>query len=369
MSKIQNIHVPAEQKNLAINGALDFWQEKTSTTTTVNTASGVVNYAADMVAVASFGTNIKNYSFVRSADVPTFSQAGFTAPYSLMFTQITGNPSPAATDQTNPWLYFQEGTDYAKLHGKVVTLGFWVKGTVSGIYAVSIRNNNSDRSYVTNVTLNSANTWEFKTITVTLDNTGTWTFDASGRGLIVSIGSVAGTNQSTNTLNQWQSGNFVSSTTATNWMATNGATLKITMFSIVEGSLGFGQTGFQRAGKSIQQELAMCQRLFYIHAMSSVQSYNAFYGFTDYDNTWRAGKLFFPVQMRAIPSVISPGNSNMYLHKPGIYNNPFASVPGGPPSFSAFADVNSVGYQGTITNANSTSVGFYYTQMIFDARL
>jgi hypothetical protein len=45
-------------------------------------------------------------------------------------------------------------------------------------------------------------------------------------------------------------------------MATTGATLYVAQFSIAESALGLGATGFQRAGKDIQQELAMCQRYY-----------------------------------------------------------------------------------------------------------
>lgn len=262
MPRIQNIHQPAELKNYAINGALDFWQEKVGTTTTVNTATGTSGYSADMFAYQSGGgATTHNYSLVRSTDVPTFSQSGFQSQYSILFTNITGTPSFAAGDWREPFLYKMEGLDYAKLHGKVVTFGFWVKASVTGTYSFAMKNASFNRSYVTTFSINNANTWEFKAITVQLDSSGTWGFDTS-IGIQIHIGSITGTTFQTSTLNQWQSGNFVMASTATNYQSTSNATVRLAQFSIVEGSLGVGPLGFQRAGKTIQQELALCQRYY-----------------------------------------------------------------------------------------------------------
>jgi hypothetical protein len=265
MSKILNIHIPAEQKNLTINGAYDFWQELGGGVRTFNTATTIgstQSYYSDMAAVAAAGSNVKNFSLQRSTDVPTASQSGYVPTYSALFTMITGISTLAATDYVYPHLYKMEGFEYQKVHNRVVTFGFWVKASVAGTYSFAMSNGVFTRSYVTTFPINSANTWEFKSITVTLDSVNSsFTFDSSS-GLTYSIGTIAGSSYQTSTLNTWQSGYFIAATTGTNWIATNGATLRHTMVSMVEGSLGFGATGFQRAGKSFQQELSMCQRYF-----------------------------------------------------------------------------------------------------------
>lgn len=260
MAKILSVHTPTEMKNLAINGAFDFWQEKLGTTTTVNTATQTSGYIADMIKYGSGGPSVKNYSVVRSTDVPTPDQSGFDAVYSTLFTQITGIPTLAVNDYIEPFYYVMEGYDYSNIHGKKVTYSFWTKSSVAGTYSFSLRNSSSNRSYVTTYTVNQANTWEFKSITVQMDTQGTWDF-SNLLGVRVDCGTLGNT-ALTSTLNQWQTGNFAIATTATNWAATSGATIRFAMFSIVEGTLGFGPKGFQRAGKSIQQELAMCQRYY-----------------------------------------------------------------------------------------------------------
>lgn len=261
MSKIQTIHTPGKLQNLAINGALDFWQEKVASTTTVNTASGVNGWSADMVRYASGGPSTKNYSTVRSADVPSLADANILAPYSMLYTQITGIPSLAAGDYMCPYMYSMEGVDYAQLHNGIATFGFWAKASVIGVYNFALQNATFDRSYVTTFNINAPNTWEFKTITVRMDNSGTWNM-TNLVGVTALIGSCVGTTYRTGTTGSWISGNIFGSSSAVNWMATNGATLRIAMLSITKGTQGFGPKGFQRAGDTVQAELSMCQRYY-----------------------------------------------------------------------------------------------------------
>lgn len=261
MAKILGVHIPLEPKNLAINGAMDFWQRVEAATTTVNTASSTNGYTADMFSYVSTGTTVKNYSIVQSSTVPTLAQSGFQSVFSYLFTMVTGIASPAAGDAVVPITYKMEGADYERIHSKTVTFGFWTQASISGTYSFALQNSANNRSYVTTFTVSAANTWQFIPITVTLDNTGTYNF-GNGVGLIAYIGAVSGTTFQTSTLGSWQAGNLITASTGTNWQATTGATFYVTQFSIVEGSLGFGALGFLRAGKNIQQELALCQRYY-----------------------------------------------------------------------------------------------------------
>ena len=65
---------------------------------------------------------------------------------------------------------FKYGTSGAQ----AVTLSFWVKSSITGTYAVSIYCDHSAqaRLYGDTYTIDSANTWEYKTITITGDTVG-----------------------------------------------------------------------------------------------------------------------------------------------------------------------------------------------------
>lgn len=261
MSKIFGVHIPSDMKNHIKNGALDFWQEKETIVTTINTASTTSAYSADMIAYGSGGATVKNYSLQRSTDVPTITQSGFQSIYSNLFTMITGIISPATSDYLVPHQYRMEGLDYAKLHGKTCTFGFWTKASVAGTYSFALLNNTGTRSYVTTFACGS-NTWEFKSITIPFDNAASgWNFDTTN-SLYVDIGGYGGTSVQTSSVNQWQGAGVFVATGSTNWQATSGATLRVAQLSLLEGSLGLGPLGFKRQGQDISQELMLCYRYY-----------------------------------------------------------------------------------------------------------
>ena len=262
MSKIFGVHVPSETKNLAINGAMDFWQRVESAVSTINTTATTNAYASDMFTYVSGGGSTHNYSIQQSTNVPSIAQSGFLSSFSANFTRITGLSTFAAGDFTTPFVYHVEGLDYERIHGKTVTVGFWVNASVAGVYSLTLRNAGGSRSYVTTFTVLGANAWQFVAITVTLDNiNASWVFTNSD-SLQIYIGTVAGTSFQASSTNQWVAGNFVFPAGGANWQATSGATLNIAQFSITEGSLGVGPQGFQRAGKVYAQELQLCQRYY-----------------------------------------------------------------------------------------------------------
>jgi hypothetical protein len=58
---------------------------------------------------------------------------------------------------------------------KTVTLSFWVRSSLTGTFGGILANAGPTRCYPFSYTINSANTFEYKTITITGDHTvGTW---------------------------------------------------------------------------------------------------------------------------------------------------------------------------------------------------
>ena len=136
-----------------------------------------------------------------------------------------------------------------------ITLSFYVKSSVTGLFGGSFRNPNDTRCYVFNYTINSANTWERKIIPLTVDNTGTYGTGTNNAFFIVwSLGH--GSN-STSSTTGWQNGAFNQTTGCTNLMATAAATWQL---SGVQLELGPTATPFQT--RDIETELGKCQRYF-----------------------------------------------------------------------------------------------------------
>ena len=138
---------------------------------------------------------------------------------------------------------------------QAVTLSFWVRSSLTGTFGGAIRNGGSTRSYPFTYTINSANTWEQKTITIAGDTTGTWATNNT-ESLRIFFGLGVGSTAS-GTAGSWANASFVSATGAVSVVGTNGATFYITGVQLEAGSVA---TPFER--RPYGTELALCQRYF-----------------------------------------------------------------------------------------------------------
>lgn len=251
MAKTPEIDIREDYgRNYVINGNFDFWQRLSSS----QTVDATVRYHADRFSTHR-DTGGAATTSIRSTDVPTLAESQFQSTYSMRIDNPTA-VAPGVNDVTNI-TYKIEGHDYVSLHGGVVTLSFWVKSSITGIYSISLRNSAGDRNMVTSYTVDVANTWEEKEITIQLDNAGTWLFD-NQQGVSVNWILAAGTNRLTSTLDTWSAATDIAATGQANIHQT-GATFFLAQVQIVQGS---EKLPFRRAGKTIVEELELCQRYF-----------------------------------------------------------------------------------------------------------
>jgi hypothetical protein len=141
-------------------------------------------------------------------------------------------------------------------NAKTVTLSFWVRSSLTGTFGGSITNSAINRSYPFTYTINSANTFEYKTVTIAGDTTGTWIGATNGIGVRVWFSLGAGSTYS-GTAGAWAGATYTSATGAVSLVGTNGATLYITG---VQLEVGTQATSFEY--RQYQQELSLCQRYF-----------------------------------------------------------------------------------------------------------
>ena len=189
-----------------------------------------------------------------------------------------------------------EGNNCADLgfgtaNAQPVTLSFWVRSSLTGTFSGSLMNDNQLRSYVFTYTVNSANTWEQKTITVPGDTTGTWLRN-NGAGLLVRFSLGVGSTWST-TPGSWVNGSFWSATGSTSVVGTNGATWQVTGVQLEKGTVA---TSFDYLPYST--ELQLCQRYCYV----SIGANSLVAGAAQAsDNVYM--KYVLPVPMRATPTI------------------------------------------------------------------
>ena len=153
-----------------------------------------------------------------------------------------------------------EGLNIADLgwgtsNAQAVTLSFWVRSSLTGGFSGTLVNSAYNRNYGFSYTINSANTWEQKTITIAGDTSGTW-LTTSGVGIRLQL--CIGSGSSNLGTTGWSGVATVGVTgSATSVVGTNGATFYITGVQLEKGSTA---TSFDY--RPYGTELALCQRYY-----------------------------------------------------------------------------------------------------------
>ena len=323
-------------RNLVINGAMNVAVRGTSSTS--NAYATIDRWRGD-----DSGTD----EATTKAQVDV---AAGTTPYTLGFRkafQLTnGNQTSGAgaTDHATITHYFEaqnianSGWNYLS-SSSYVTLSFWVKSSVAqNFYGYVRTHDGSSYLYPFETGSLSADTWT--KITKTIPGNSNLQIDNDngvGFGLFISAFRGTGTTGSV-TLNQW--GAYNSSVRApdytSTWWTTNDATIAFTGFQFEVGSTA---TAFEH--RSYAQELALCQRYYYAHNQGSSEGVG---NFTVYQANDIFGYIPFPVEMRAIPSLVTSNATNHFVN--------FAEASAD--NFDSFASIWDKSERGVFVNANAS---------------
>ena len=301
-----NITNNLSNRNLIINGAMQVAQRGTSSTTS---GYGTV----DRFAVQYGGAD----------ETPTQAQvdvAAGTSPYTNGFRKAykitNGNQTSGAgaADFVRYRIRLEaqdianSGWNYTSSSSSI-TLSFWVKSSVAqNFYGQLTSLDGTQQGYAFETGSLSADTWT--KITKTISGNSNLTFDNdSALGLEISIYGYLGTDytNSSVSLNAWaafSTSTYTPDQTST-WFTTNDATLEITGLQLEVGSVA---TDFEH--RSFAQELALCQRYFYMH----VEGNNKAIGIGSWYNGYNQHTaIYFPVTMRAEPSLVQNTGTNYYI--------------------------------------------------------
>ena len=172
-------------KNIIINGSMDISQRGTSfTSVTANT------YTLDRWLTSGTGYTL---TITQDTDVPTGQ--GFAKSNKLQVTSANTSPSAGESLQYQTRFegqmlqYLKFGTSSAES----LTLSFWVKSNLTGVYCTEFQNDDNDKTRGANFTISSADTWEKKTITISGDTASGFTND-NNRSMRLSFGLMSGSN-------------------------------------------------------------------------------------------------------------------------------------------------------------------------------
>jgi len=240
----------------------------------------------------------------RVADAPV----GFE--YSSKLTVTTADSSLGSTE-FHRVIQPIEGKNISDLNwgtsnAKTLTLSFYVKSSVTGQYYISVFNNAADRTLLKGYTIDSANTWEKKTITIIGDQSGTWlTTNAVGIHLMWSLGT--GSSYQSNTLDAYQAGFYMAKSDQVNLAATNSSTWQLTGVQLEVGDVA---TPFEVEDYSTT--LAKCQRYYQEYI-----SYTLYFNGTNEPSSEVGNSRLLPVVMRALPTV---GNKTSTHGSVGAYS-------------------------------------------------
>ena len=300
----------ASNRNIIINGGQTVDQRNSGSAITLTSSH---QYATDRF-ICRLGTSSSSTA-QRVADAPD-------GLYNSVKITIGTGATPSAATATGYFAYKTEGLDTSHLsfgssNAQTITLSFYVKSSLTGSFGVTVANDALNRSFPSSYTINSANTWERKSITVTGDTSGTWaTTNAAAFYLLWDLGCGSDVKGTANT---WAGADYRGGATGTtNVCATSSATWQITG---VQMEIGTEATPFEH--RSFGDELARCQRYAYVIGSSAVMTLG---GGTMYTSTAANMSVPLPVQMRANPSLTAVANGtgnwlNLYVGATGTASN------------------------------------------------
>ena len=189
---------PNAFRNIIINGDMSIAQRGTS-------SSGITagNYTVDRFRYSKAGTSP---TFTISQDTTVPSGQGFSK--SLKLEVTTTNATTAAEWGIIEQKFEGQNLQYLKkgtANAESLTLSFWVKASKTGTYIIRLDDNDNARQICKSYTIDTADTWEKKTLTFAGDTSGTLDND-NAQSLSVEWCLFAGTDYTSGTLaTSWES--------------------------------------------------------------------------------------------------------------------------------------------------------------------
>ena len=289
--------------SLIINGDMAVAQRGTS-----STSSG--HQTVDRFRVDP--ANIDQLVFTQSQSTTVPSGQGFSNSLKIEVT------TAETTLDSDEYFSFQQKIEaqnlqhlnYGNSSAKTLTLSFWVRSSLTGKYSINVYSQDGNRVNIPSFNISTADTFEYKTVTFDGDIAGTINND-NGAGLNFNFVLAAGSSFSSTITSGWQAytNDKYAHSDQVNFIAQTGT------FYITGVKLEVGSTATPFKHESYGENLAKCQRYYYLH----VSGFNIVSGSDFYTTTQGDGNIEFPVTMRASPSIdANSGSSYWAIYANGV---------------------------------------------------
>lgn len=299
-------------RNVIINGAMQVAQRGTSFTnpsvsaytldrwSTVYSHDGAVDVSQSTTAPAGFKNSLK-------IDVTTADSSLSSSQYYILQQPIEGQNL--------------SHLNYGSSDAKEVTISFWVRSNKTGTYYVEIQTSGSQelaRPY----TINTANTWEHKTLTW-IANTDFTITETNASGVVLYWWLAGGSAYTGSPLATTWANNTNRITGQTNFLDSTSNEFYLTG---VQMEVGDTATPFEH--QSYGDELARCQRYFNKIVPTQGGSNQSVGAGTYYSSTSFYCSISFNTTMRTTPSIIQNAASGKYRVLSGGVSDAFDGFAG-----------------------------------------
>ena len=324
-------------RNLIINGAFNVFQRSTS-------ATGITSenyYAADRfkINMSDAGT----HTMSQSSTVP--AGQGFNNSVKLDCTTADASVAAGSYISIDHRIEAQnlQRLNWGTSSAKKLTISFWVRSNLTGTFVLEYQHGETGVYNSNTYTIDSANTWEKKTITIS-GYTSTAINDDNGIGLYIfwwlQAGSTYGSGTTTN--DTWHS----TQANRAGSLSVDFGTSTDNEFYLTGVQLEVGEQATPFEHEDFGTTLAKCQRYYY--RIGGVGTYHR-YAVGSCQGTSSCGVVIYPPagEMRDVPALETTGTASDY----GIYEadgvNACSSIPA----------LNSVGTNSKHFNITFTSSG------------
>ena len=299
-------------RNLIINGSAIVAQRGTSFSSAANNT-----YVVDRFRVKRNGMDNLVYDLSQSSTSPD----GFGNSIKLDVTTAETSSADNEYLKIDTTIEAQnvQQLKYGTSSAEQITMSFWVRSSTTGTYAIEIYTEDPNKQITNTYTVNSANTWEYKTVTFVGDTGGSINND-NGTGFLISWFLSVPSNYKTGDSTSWRTYNA----DGRGYNQTADVASTTGEFYITGIQLEVGEaTPFEH--RSYGDELLRCQRYYW----QFNQSNSFIYASAEYATNNHRLTVQHPVTMRAEPSVTAVwGNGTGQIQSYNVFAISFYSTSG-----------------------------------------